>query len=60
MTWRVESEVAVGGPFGDALLYREFTLALIWPRSCPEYIEDDVISIELNKCAEQEVLPWAL
>ncbi len=46
------------GPHGDALLYREYTLGLIWPRSCPEFLDDDVVSYWLNKCAAENPLPW--
>jgi hypothetical protein len=42
----------------DARLYREYTLALIWPRSCPEFIDDDTVSRELRKCAANNRLPW--
>ncbi len=59
MTWASEQNVDLG-PSGDALLYREYTLALIWPRSCPEYLDDNIVSIELNKCAQKERLPWSL
>ena len=48
------------GPIGDALIYREYTLALIWPRSCPEYIDDDEVSEWLRYCADTEELPWAM
>jgi len=44
----------------DAYRYRELTLAMIWPRSAPEYLTDDEISIELNECwqAKRKNLPW--
>lgn len=54
----VERERVDLGPQGDDLLYREYTLAMIWPRSAPEYIDDDVISFWLNKCARENKLPW--
>lgn len=50
--------VEIDEPRGDALIYREYTLALIWPRSCPEYLDDDVVSQWLNHCAQTERLPW--
>jgi hypothetical protein len=58
--WRIETRRDLSGVHGDALLYREYTLALIWPRSCPEYLDDDVVSFWLNKCARENRLPWEL
>jgi hypothetical protein len=48
------------GPTGDALLYREYTLAMIWPRQCPECIDDDEVSDWLNHCAATKRLPWEI
>jgi hypothetical protein len=42
------------------VLYREFALSGIWPRSCPEYIPDSVVTEKLRECARTERLPWSL
>lgn len=60
MTWRTVARVDLSDMRGDALLYRELTLALIWPRQCPEWIDDDEVSRQLRKCAETETLPWSI
>lgn len=59
MKWRVQKRVELDGVRGDALLYREYTLAGIWPRSVPDYFDDDIVSEKLNECAETEILPWS-
>jgi hypothetical protein len=59
MTWR-RGESRALGPCRDVLLYREYALALIWPRSVPEYIPDGVVSAQLNECARREKLPWEI
>ena len=48
------------GPIRDDLIYREYTLALIWPRSCPDFLTDDEVSDWLNYVARTETLPWQL
>jgi hypothetical protein len=58
--WRTVASVDLSDVRGDALLYREYTLALIWPRSCPEWIDNDVVSRALRKCARENRLPWEL
>ena len=40
-------------------LYREYCLALMWPRTVPEYIPDSVVWAGLLDCAG-EPLPWAI
>jgi hypothetical protein len=58
--WHAVANVELSDVRGDALLYREFTLALIWPRSCPEFLTDDEVSYWLNRCAATETLPWLI
>jgi len=43
---------------GDARLWREYSLALTWCRSCPEYLTNDEVSMWLRYCAHTEPLPW--
>ena len=58
MAFRDVATHKIDATVGDALLYREYTLGLIWPRSCPDYLDDDVVSEWLNHCARTECLPW--
>jgi hypothetical protein len=58
--WSTVASVELSDVRGDALLYREYTLALLWPRSCPEWIDDDEVSRALRKCARENRLPWAI
>ena len=41
-------------------LYREYTLALVWMRRVPEYIDDSTVAYHLLKCGETESLPWEI
>jgi hypothetical protein len=56
--WQSAEVRELSGLSYDHRLYREYTLALIWPRSCPEFIDDDTVSRELRKCAANNRLPW--
>ena len=58
--WRRTTSRELSEVHGDAKLYREYTLALIWPRSCPEFIDDDTVSFYLRKCARENPLPWEI
>jgi len=58
--WKLESVVELSNCYGDDLLYREYTLALLWPRSCPEFLTTDEISYWLRKCARENELPWTI
>jgi hypothetical protein len=44
----------------EARTWRVYALALIFPRSVPEYLDDEAVAAELRKCAETERLPWQI
>ncbi len=44
----------------EARLWRAYALALIFPRSVPEYIDDETVSIQLRECVQAEPLPWSI
>jgi hypothetical protein len=58
--WRRAGSRELSDVHGDAVLYRDLTLSLVWPRSCPEWIDDDTVSFHLRKCARENTLPWAI
>lgn len=60
MAWETQSTGDLSGDIGDAALYREFSLAMVWPRSAPDCFDDDTISRELRECAATEPLPWSI
>jgi hypothetical protein len=39
-------------------IWREYSLAMIFPRSAPEWIDDSVIRAKLYECRDNEWLPW--
>jgi len=41
-------------------LWDEFSLALIFPRFVPSFVEDDVIDEYLYRLHETERLPWEI
>ncbi len=58
--WIEGESVQLSGLSYDDWIYREYTLAGIWPRSCPEWIDTDEISRTLRECARNERLPWEI
>jgi hypothetical protein len=44
----------------EARTWRAYALALIFPRSVPEYIDDETVSIQLRECEQAEPLPWSI
>lgn len=58
--WRTVALVELSDVHGDALLFREAVLSLQWPRSCPEFLTDEEVSIQLRKFSATFQPPWAI
>lgn len=44
----------------EAAIWREYSLALIFPRLVPDWIDDETIGEKLRECAANNRLPWQL
>jgi hypothetical protein len=44
----------------EARTWREYALALIFPRSVPEFLDDETVAAQLRACAQTEPLPWLI
>jgi hypothetical protein len=60
MTWRTNKFVTLDPRSFEQRLWDDFSLALIFPRFIPSFVEDEVIDEYLYRLDETERLPWSL
>lgn len=60
MTWRTHKSVTLDPRSFEQKLWDDYSLALIFPRFVPEFVEDQEIDWWLYHLHETEPLPWSL
>lgn len=60
MTWRANKPVTIDPRSFEQKLWDDYSLALIFPRFIPSFIEDQTINEHLYRLHATERLPWSL